>query len=104
MEPGFELRSEALALSPEARLLKENEDVGGCNIRCPIACPLHLLSELHIRISVEKRFQPGLLKKEATESLCVSAEVPEGCILAELVARRHFSRKFPLENELRLCL
>lgn len=73
------------------------------NIPCPAMGPLHQLSVLHVNTAIDKHFQAGLLK-ETTKSLCVSAEAPEGWILVELVARRHFSRKLPLENELRLCL
>lgn len=65
--------------------------------------PHHALSGHHISILADSQFQPGLLKKGATESLCVPAEVPEACMSVELVARRCFSRKFPLENEPRLC-
>lgn len=65
--------------------------------------PLHLLPVFDISIVAGKQFHLGVLKKGATKGLCVSAEIPEGCLSVEMVARRHFSRKVPLENELRLC-
>lgn len=72
------------------------------HVLCPTKCPHNLLSVLHLIILADKQFQPGLLKKGATKSLCASTEIPEGW-MSELVARRCFSRKFPLENEPRLC-
>lgn len=45
----------------------------------PSQVPPHLLSVFPIGILADEQFQRRVLKKGATKSLCVSAEVPEGC-------------------------
>lgn len=65
--------------------------------------PLHLLSVLHVSIGADDTSNLRCRQSRRT-SLRASAEVSKGCLFVELVARRHFSRKVSLENELRLCL